>query len=131
MLLRVTDVICTIEAGNNTLSSCLHANGMFLCASGECIAHAKVCDGHRDCSAGDDEGNHCNNTATCVNHNCSQECFVSPRGNQCYCHDGYQLDPRDNRTCLDINECDEPGFCSQHCRNLQGHFICSCDANYR
>ena len=36
---------------------CIREHGKFECASGLCISHEKVCNGHNDCPAGDDEGN--------------------------------------------------------------------------
>ncbi len=33
--------------------------------------------------------------------------------------------------CADIDECDEPGSCSQACLNLIGSFKCDCVEGYR
>jgi hypothetical protein len=33
--------------------------------------------------------------------------------------------------CADIDECDEPGSCSQVCLNLIGSFKCDCVEGYR
>ncbi|GFT89373.1 low-density lipoprotein receptor-related protein 4 [Trichonephila clavipes] len=59
----------------------------FLCSSGMCLNRSKVCDGKKDCSAGDDEGSHCGDV--CTNATCSQNCRVTPTGPECYCDDGY------------------------------------------
>lgn len=52
-----------------------------------------------------------------------------PFGATCLCPLGYQL-ANDTKTCEDINECDIPGFCSQHCVNMRGSFRCACDPEY-
>jgi len=116
-------------AGNYTHVTCLHTNGMFECTSGECIEHKKVCNGVKDCGSGDDEGSHCDQKQTCKNHKCSQECYVSPHGNECFCRDGYEL-MSDGITCKDIDECKEPGYCSQLCTNKHPGFECQCMDGY-
>lgn len=35
-----------------------------------------------------------------------------------------------NKTCVDINECEDPGACSQICINEVGGFKCECEAGY-
>ena len=36
----------------------------------------------------------------------------------------------DNKTCVDIDECEEAGSCSQKCTNEIGTFKCECGAGY-
>lgn len=36
----------------------------------------------------------------------------------------------DNKTCEDIDECLEPGTCSQFCENIIGSYKCSCAHGY-
>lgn len=31
---------------------------------------------------------------------------------------------------MDLNECDPPGLCSQHCVNTKGSYFCSCAPGY-
>ena len=64
-------------------------------------------------------------TAGC-DHGCTST--TDPAGNpvaQCFCNSGYKLDPSNNSSCVDRDECQE-GVCSQSCVNTQGSFLCTC-----
>lgn len=91
-----------------------------------CIDIKKVCDGKEDCPNGNDEGPACG-LENC-NH-CTHECAPTPLGPLCICPPGEKLN--DTVTCVDIDECEIPGKCSQHCLNLKGSFKCSCDEGYQ
>ncbi|XP_025940300.1 low-density lipoprotein receptor-related protein 2 [Apteryx rowi] len=100
-----------------------------------CVNLSKVCDNSADCPNGADESPLCNepqpDQESCSDNNagCTHECIQGPFGAQCTCPVGYQL-ANDSKTCEDINECDPPGFCSQHCYNERGSFRCYCDDGY-
>eukprot|EP00076_Gallus_gallus_P042851 XP_025008389.1 low-density lipoprotein receptor-related protein 2 isoform X8 [Gallus gallus] len=100
-----------------------------------CVNLSKVCDNSADCPNGADESPLCNepqpDQESCSDNNagCTHECIQGPFGAQCTCPVGYQL-TNDSKTCEDINECDPPGFCSQHCYNERGSFRCYCDEGY-
>nr|XP_021127707.2 low-density lipoprotein receptor-related protein 2 isoform X4 [Anas platyrhynchos] len=100
-----------------------------------CVNLSKVCDNSADCPNGADESPLCNepqpDQESCSDNNagCTHECIQGPFGAQCTCPIGYQL-ANDSKTCGDINECDPPGFCSQHCYNERGSFRCYCDEGY-
>lgn len=32
--------------------------------------------------------------------------------------------------CMDLNECDPPGLCSQNCVNTKGSYYCYCESGY-
>ena len=50
---------------------------------------------------------------------------------ECFCNSGYKLDPSDNSSCVDRDEChEEGGVCSQSCLNTQGGFVCTCYAGH-
>ncbi|PVD36016.1 hypothetical protein C0Q70_02986 [Pomacea canaliculata] len=71
-----------------------------------------------------------NFSQVCTNSNCSQGCRVmTDAANishaQCFCYLGYDLDPRDNVTCVDRDECRDK-VCDQVCNNTAGGFSCSC-----
>ncbi|CAG2181588.1 unnamed protein product, partial [Oppiella nova] len=70
---------------------------------------------------------------------CSDKCFNTWGGYQCSCESGYKLSA-DNRTCVDVDECDEferKGvskeyyLCVGKCHNTPGSFRCSCPHGYR
>uniref|UniRef100_A0AC35U3V2 EGF_CA domain-containing protein n=1 Tax=Rhabditophanes sp. KR3021 TaxID=114890 RepID=A0AC35U3V2_9BILA len=99
------------------------------CQSGEftckCISEQKLCDKFADCPQGDDEKNCSSNL--CPSLGCQSGCIQSPLGGHCTCPNGYKLDERYQRTCSDINECAEFGYCDQmSCQNHVGSFACSC-----
>ncbi|VDK47362.1 unnamed protein product [Anisakis simplex] len=106
--------------------------GQYLCppqqwncpGSGHCIDELKLCDGKKDCADGADERNCSSNL--CPSLGCQAGCHASPSGGECTCPIGYQLDDRFHRTCSDVNECAEWGYCDQGCQNHRPGFTCSC-----
>ncbi|PVD36008.1 hypothetical protein C0Q70_02978 [Pomacea canaliculata] len=74
-------------------------------------------------------------SGVCQASGCSQGCSVatdpsssSSSSNSiplCFCYQGYDLDPRDNKTCVDRDECRDK-VCDQVCNNTAGGFSCSC-----
>uniref|UniRef100_A0A8C5S6K2 LDL receptor related protein 2 n=1 Tax=Laticauda laticaudata TaxID=8630 RepID=A0A8C5S6K2_LATLA len=94
-----------------------------------CVNLSKVCDNLADCPNGADESPLYQETCLDNNAGCTHGCIQGPFGAQCSCPFGYQL-ANDSKTCEDINECDSPGFCSQHCHNERGSFRCYCDDGY-
>ena len=111
---------------------CDREHGFYRCISGECIEHFRVCDNHKDCPQGDDEGTECKSNG-CHTKQCSQLCFVAPEGPQCYCRKGYVID-EDNITCVDEDECKHnrmTGLCSHLCTNTDGGYKCGCFEDYQ
>ncbi|CAJ0568186.1 unnamed protein product, partial [Mesorhabditis spiculigera] len=92
--------------------------------SGHCIEKLKLCDGISDCADGADEKQCSDNL--CDSLGCQAGCHASPHGGVCTCPDGYQLDQRFHRTCSDVNECAQFGYCDQLCANHRPGFTCSC-----
>ncbi|XP_014344907.1 low-density lipoprotein receptor-related protein 2a [Latimeria chalumnae] len=95
-----------------------------------CVNLSKVCDGTPDCPNEADESPLCNRES-CSDNNagCTHGCIQGPFGAQCTCPMGYRL-TNDSKTCEDIDECNPPGLCSQHCFNERGSFRCYCDQGY-
>lgn len=64
---------------------------------------------------------------SCAEFDCQYKCLQTPHGPQCLCKNGFTLDPRTNKTCIDVDEC-SLNMCSQLCKNKVGSFECSCYA---
>lgn len=56
--------------------------------------------------------------------------YLISAGVMCSCFEGFRLTD-DNKTCQDINECEDPSSCSQHCFNNRGSFWCKCVEGYK
>ncbi|XP_035827354.1 low-density lipoprotein receptor-related protein 2 [Aplysia californica] len=105
--------------------------GKWECPGGSkvCINTSLVCDGKPDCPGGRDESPICN-TDSCHTDNggCSHVCIQTPRGAECKCPRGQQLNG--TKTCIDADECTPPGRCSQTCINTKGAYKCECVEGY-
>lgn len=40
------------------------------------------------------------------------------------------INTKDKKSCVDLNECEEWGYCDQLCTNTPGSFKCSCAPGY-
>jgi len=105
--------------------------------SNVCIDVAQVCDDKFDCPHGSDEGPLCdNNDCGGTRSGCSSGCVQTPVGPMCTCPPGEIILKNDTRVCVDRNECEPPGACSQHCTNTKGGiknaagYFCSCYPGY-
>ncbi|KAM8705423.1 hypothetical protein ACLKA7_009823 [Drosophila subpalustris] len=118
---------CRLAAQSQSCNS----TSQFDCGGGQCIPLSKVCDKHKDCPDGEDEpAGKCKvNECASKNGNCMHRCVDHLVGYVCECHEGYKLSS-DGHTCVDVNECEEPGVCSQLCVNEVGGFKCECEAGY-
>lgn len=72
----------------------------------------------------------------CNSANCSQECKTLTQQSsgakrpQCFCRSGYDIDPQDNKTCRDHDECND-SICTQQCFNYDGGFSCYCNPGFQ
>merc|ERR1719318_615496 len=94
-----------------------------------CLLADHVCDKISQCEDGSDEGSFCSQKPDCSSLTCSHKCILTPAGPSCYCQPGYTLGP-DKTSCVDVDECQEFGSCSQGCQNTVGSFACSCVEGY-
>lgn len=66
----------------------------------------------------------------CTTLSCQHGCKASLDGGACFCKEGMTINPKDQRTCIDLDECKEWGYCDQFCTNTAGSFKCSCAPGY-
>nr|XP_020823853.1 EGF-containing fibulin-like extracellular matrix protein 2 isoform X3 [Phascolarctos cinereus] len=85
--------------------------------------HCSCPDGYRKV------GSECVDIDECRYRYCQHRCVNVPGSFTCQCEPGFQLGPN-NRSCVDVNECEMGAPCEQRCFNSYGTFLCRCNQGY-
>lgn len=100
-----------------------------------CIAQSLLCDGIPKCPQGQDEdpalcpGRDPCLHMTCKTHSHCEVLYNVTATATCKCDRGFELNKTDH-TCIDIDECQNVGTCSQICTNTKGGYKCECQEGY-
>ncbi|CAF0957368.1 unnamed protein product [Adineta ricciae] len=126
-----TDNDCLDQSDEMHCGARLCPPHMYPCnVTGQCIDITKVCNGQQDCADGTDESPQCG-SRLCNLYSCDHDCRATPDGRGvCYCPLGFQINPANNRSCIDVNECEIWDECDHNCQNTIGSYVCTCRANY-
>ncbi|KAG7158090.1 Very low-density lipoprotein receptor-like 3 [Homarus americanus] len=119
------------ESAENCILPC--PGDSFMCGDETCIHKKLLCNGFPECA---DESDEANCAPTCIEDaqfNCGTHCI--PMELVCNGNDdcGNNADEPTDGTCGRneyIDECMEPGICSQVCVNLKGSYKCECVGGY-
>ncbi|KAF3838562.1 hypothetical protein F7725_010330, partial [Dissostichus mawsoni] len=108
------DDSCLDEHDCQPSQQCINTLGAFTC---QCP------DGYRKV------GTECIDIDECRYRYCQHRCVNVPGSFSCQCEPGFQLSGN-NRSCIDVNECEMGAPCTQRCYNTYGTFLCRCDQGY-
>lgn len=121
---------CSDQSDERNCTSVTCLDTKFLCPSEKkCIDKSKLCDGKQDCDDGADEKKNCS-SSLCRTLSCEHGCRASLEGGDCFCPPGMTINTKDKRSCMDLNECSEWGYCDQLCTNSPGSYQCLCVRGY-
>uniref|UniRef100_A0A3B4E2C6 EGF containing fibulin extracellular matrix protein 2b n=1 Tax=Pygocentrus nattereri TaxID=42514 RepID=A0A3B4E2C6_PYGNA len=93
---------------------CINTQGTYTCQCPE--GYSKI-------------GMECVDIDECRYRYCQHRCVNVPGSFSCQCEPGFQL-AGNNRSCVDVNECEMGAPCQQRCYNTYGTFLCRCEQGY-
>ena len=115
---------CEQEDHGGCQHQCIDSHGSFHC---HCAEGFRLDDNQRDCV----DSNECLRSNGGCQPDAISVCINEAPGHRCECSNDLWTLAEDERTCVDVDECEtEPNPCQQICENTQPGYRCSCESGF-